>query len=233
LRVLVYISEEGFYVNNNPLLYTDPSGNWIETAFDLLSLGMTLNDIRNEGMTGMNALMLVTDVVSVVLPIVPAGVSHALRAAKIANKLANTADMAADTIKTVDKVSDTAKNIFKNDVDEIYNDAVKNADSPLAVLGTTRDKYDKIAAGWGSTHLYTNKYDDFVSKYGAGAFWDYVNKPYVQKEIINKKKNVMFTTSIDVVKERLQKSSSTYKEYEMLLKAGYLRKGKNVMFAPR
>lgn len=102
------------YVNNNPLLYTDPSGNWIETAFDLISLGMTLNDIRNEGMTGMNALMLVTDVVSVVLPIVPAGVSHALRAAKIASKLANTADAAADTIKTVDKVADAAKNVAKN-----------------------------------------------------------------------------------------------------------------------
>lgn len=54
----------------------------------------------------MNAISLVTDVASVVLPIVPAGVSHAIRAAKIANKLANTADMAADTIKAVNKVDD-------------------------------------------------------------------------------------------------------------------------------
>ncbi|HXF85137.1 MAG TPA: RHS repeat-associated core domain-containing protein, partial [Anaerolineales bacterium] len=73
------------YANNNPLYYTDPSGHWAETVFDVISLGMTINDIRNEGWTVMNTISLVTDVASIVIPFVPAGVSHALRAAKLAN----------------------------------------------------------------------------------------------------------------------------------------------------
>lgn len=100
------------YVSNNPVFYTDPSGQFIEVAFDLLSLAMTINDIRNEGFTVMNTISLVTDVAAVVLPIVPAGVSHAMRAAKTAAKLANTADAVGDTIKTVDKATDAARTLY-------------------------------------------------------------------------------------------------------------------------
>ena len=129
------------YVNNNPLLYTDPSGRWIETAFDLLSLGMTLNDIRNEGFTTMNAISLVTDVVSVVLPIVPAGVSHAIRAAKYASKLANAADTAADTIKTVDKVMDASNKL--SDYAKMVGDVCSfSADTQVS----TQDGSENISA---------------------------------------------------------------------------------------
>jgi hypothetical protein len=71
-------------------------------------------------------------VASVVLPIVPAGVSHALRAAKYANKAINAVDTAADTIKAVDKVADTAKAIDNAaDAGKAVNnlaDATKTAD---------------------------------------------------------------------------------------------------------
>ncbi len=39
------------YVHNNPLKYTDPTGHWVETAIDIISLGLTINDIRREGFT--------------------------------------------------------------------------------------------------------------------------------------------------------------------------------------
>jgi pyocin large subunit-like protein len=39
------------YANNNPVRYNDPTGHWVETAFDVVALGFTINDIRNEGFT--------------------------------------------------------------------------------------------------------------------------------------------------------------------------------------
>lgn len=85
------------------MYYTDPNGHWAETVFDAISLGMTINDIRNEGWTVMNTISLVTDVASIVIPFVPAGVSHALRAAKLANKAVNAVDTAEDTTKILYK----------------------------------------------------------------------------------------------------------------------------------
>jgi hypothetical protein len=189
---LVYISEEGFYVNNNPMLYTDPSGNWIETAFDLISLGMTLNDIRNEGMTGMNALMLVTDVVSVVLPIVPAGVSHALRAAKIASKLANTADAAADTIKAVESAKnlvqygDKAKDA-KKWIRNVLDVSVHNADSSHVVLGSYPEyvnyaqKAKTVKPNQG--HTYFNMPDPVWNVFKKGDAWKSVNKQFILDQV--------------------------------------------------
>src|SRR5687768_4747847 len=104
-------------------------------AFDLLSLAMTINDIRNEGFTVMNTISLVTDVASVALPIVPAGVSHALRAAKTAAKLANTADAVGDTIKTVDKVVDTAKSVIKK-----ADDVLGSAKKPIIIIGENMEQ---------------------------------------------------------------------------------------------
>jgi hypothetical protein len=101
------------YARFNPVKYTDPTGHWVETAFDVISLGMTINDIRNEGFTVMNTVSLVTDVASVVLPI-PAVASHAARAAKYA-------DAAITAAKTVDKVDDLADIVkHSDDVDIVY-----------------------------------------------------------------------------------------------------------------
>jgi RHS repeat-associated protein len=95
------------YAYNNPLRYTDPSGYWVETAFDIVSLGLTLNDIRNEGFTFWNTVSLATDVASLVLPVVPAGVSHAIRAVKWANRAIN----AVDTAHDVANIANTAIDI--------------------------------------------------------------------------------------------------------------------------
>jgi len=97
------------YVLNNPLKYRDPTGHWVESAFDVISLGLTLNDIRNEGFTFWNAVSLVTDVASVALPIVPAGASHVIRAGKLANKAVNAADSVSDAGKLVNS-ADAAAN---------------------------------------------------------------------------------------------------------------------------
>ncbi|MCI0558151.1 MAG: RHS repeat-associated core domain-containing protein, partial [Nitrososphaera sp.] len=120
------------YVNNNPIQFTDSSGQWIETAFDIFSLGMTINDIRNEGFTVMNTISLVTDVAAVILPVVPAGVSHMLRAGKYASKATNMVDTASDSAKLINKAGDWIKNITKkadDDLVTLYHGSIDNATS--------------------------------------------------------------------------------------------------------
>jgi len=109
------------YALNNPVRYRDPSGHWVETAFDIISLGMTLNDIRNEGFTFWNTVSLATDVASIVLPMVPAGASHAIRAAKWANKAINAVDTVHDVANVADAAIDAAKavNAVDNAADAI------------------------------------------------------------------------------------------------------------------
>jgi RHS repeat-associated protein len=94
------------YSVNNPVKYTDPSGHWVETAFDVISLGMTINDIRNEGFTFWNTVSLVTDIASIILPAVPAGASHVIRAFKYGNKVINAADTVGDVTKIITKADD-------------------------------------------------------------------------------------------------------------------------------
>lgn len=85
---------------------------------------MTINDIRNEGLTFWNAISLVTDVASVVLPIVPAGASHAIRAAKYA-------DAALTTARALDNVDELA------DSRELLYRSMKMADDGLPQVGKT------------------------------------------------------------------------------------------------
>jgi RHS repeat-associated protein len=115
------------YANNNPVRYNDPSGHWIETAFDVVSLGFTINDIRNEGFTFWNIVSLVTDVASVILPVVPSGLSHAIRAGKAADKVVDSIDNAADIYKVADNLRDTIT--ATSHADEVL-------DSSRAVVGT-------------------------------------------------------------------------------------------------
>ncbi len=115
------------YVLNNPLRYTDPTGHWVESAFDVISLGLTLNDIRNEGFTFWNAVSLATDMASVALPIVPAGASHVIRAGKLANKAVNTVDTAADAARMINRAADSTAGLrrFTSAGTEIVPDVLK------------------------------------------------------------------------------------------------------------
>jgi RHS repeat-associated protein/uncharacterized repeat protein (TIGR01451 family) len=138
------------YTLNNPLKYNDPTGHWVETAFDVLSLGMTINDIRREGLTFWNAVSLVTDVASVALPIVPAGASHAIRAGKLASKAINAADTAADAAKLLnaaDTAGDTAKLVNSAD------DVARAASKPPIVIGENMRRVKQYAAETGG-HAY-------------------------------------------------------------------------------
>jgi RHS repeat-associated protein len=200
------------YTENNPIKYIDPTGHWVETAFDVISLGMTINDIKNEGFTFWNTVSLVTDVASIVLPAVPAGASHLIRAAKYADKATDTKN-AVQALSKLDELGD------------VYKVAVHNAKSKVAVLGSWIENsalsYERIGEKFKSTYMYLDNYDEFIKKYGRDAFRDYINIPFVQKEVIDKKKTVLFTTPIDEILKLREKDSLLRVEYNLLVKAGY------------
>jgi hypothetical protein len=60
----------------------------------------------------------------------------------------------------------------------------------------------------------------------------YINIPFVQKEAIDKKKTVLFTTPIDEIKKLDVDKSLLRLEYQMLLDAGY-KTVNNRMMIPR
>jgi RHS repeat-associated protein len=113
------------YVNNNPLKYTDPSGHWLETAWDILNIAWDLYEVRRDPSL-LNIGALVVDVGAAVLPFVPAGVGMVVRGGKAAKaavevvshadevvdagrvvaEVASHADEAADALKAVENVAE-------------------------------------------------------------------------------------------------------------------------------
>jgi RHS repeat-associated protein len=162
------------YVNNNPIQFTDSTGQWVETAFDVISLGMTINDIRNEGWTVMNTVSLVTDVASIIIPVVPAGVSHALRAAKYANKAVNAVDTTLDAARLVDKASSSASALDKlKEMSKIVGDLCSFSEDTLVATkeGTTSISAIEV----GDYVLAWNEADGRFGYYAVTATWSHAD----------------------------------------------------------
>lgn len=70
------------YVTNNPLQYTDPTGHWLETAWDIANILWDIQEIRQNPRSLWNWGALVVDVGAAVLPFVPAGVGMVARGGK-------------------------------------------------------------------------------------------------------------------------------------------------------
>ncbi|MDZ7296246.1 MAG: RHS repeat-associated core domain-containing protein, partial [candidate division KSB1 bacterium] len=85
------------YALNNPVRYRDPSGHWIETAWDVANIAWDLYEVQQDPSL-LNVGALVVDVGAAVLPFVPAGaglVARGGKAAKVAAGVATHADDAA------------------------------------------------------------------------------------------------------------------------------------------
>jgi RHS repeat-associated protein len=98
------------YVYNNPLCYTDPSGHWLETAWDILNIAWDIYEVRRDPSL-LNIGALVVDVGAAVLPFVPAGVGMVVRggkAAKAGIELATHVDEAADVGRIVAEAASRA-----------------------------------------------------------------------------------------------------------------------------
>ena len=87
------------YCMNNPIMYADPSGHWIETVFDLFSLGASVVEVVINPANPWAWAGLVGDAVDL-LPFV-AGVGEGIRATKMVKYTDDVIDASYDTIKFV------------------------------------------------------------------------------------------------------------------------------------
>jgi RHS repeat-associated protein len=132
------------YSINNPIKYTDPSGHFIETLFDVAMILVDVADIAKNGLNVSNGAALVLDVAAVIIPGVPAVAGLTIKAAKAANAVDNAMD-AAKLVNKVDNVADTAKTIEKaNIIDDLASgtsqsktiaNAMLNGDIGVNILG--------------------------------------------------------------------------------------------------
>lgn len=104
------------YCHNNPILGIDPTGHFLDTLFDVVSLAV---DVVSFAMnpTPMGAVDILCDVVGLVTPGLPsAGLKAGVKAV----------GAAADAIKAADKVNDVKKAV---EVADDVHDAAKAVDN--------------------------------------------------------------------------------------------------------
>jgi RHS repeat-associated protein len=97
------------YVRFNPLKYTDPSGHWLETVWDIANIVWDIHEIRQDPGNLWNWGALVVDVGAALLPVVPAGagmVVHGGKAAKAAVEAASHADEAVDAARMAGRLGE-------------------------------------------------------------------------------------------------------------------------------
>ena len=98
------------YCGNNPVMSIDPSGHWVDTIFDLFSLGISIIEVVINPYDPLNWAGLVGDALDLI-PFVT-GVGETVKGVKVVAKGVDLADDAYDTVKfvkavdTVDSFSD-------------------------------------------------------------------------------------------------------------------------------
>ena len=112
------------YCSNSPIVYKDSNGNFIDTIFDVISLGLSVAEVIANPADPLAWIGLVGDAVDLI-PFV-SGVGEAVRIVKIADNVIDAADTVHDITKAVDNVSDAAKAV-DNTIDTYK--ALKKADS--------------------------------------------------------------------------------------------------------
>ncbi|MCL4822217.1 MAG: hypothetical protein KJ067_24075 [Vicinamibacteria bacterium] len=96
------------WAHNRPTYYVDPTGNVVETAWDVFSLGLGLKSLRDSLSEGriadaaLDTLGIVADTAAVIVPGVPGGVGAALRGARGGKKL-------VDTLQAVDAAANATQ----------------------------------------------------------------------------------------------------------------------------
>ena len=101
------------YVRNSPTNAIDPTGKWLETAFDVAMAGISIKQAWSNPSFG-NVAGAVLDVAAVVIPVVPAVGGRAIDAAQAgarvvdAAQAANKVDSAADTARAAGNAGDAS-----------------------------------------------------------------------------------------------------------------------------
>ena len=98
------------YANNNPIKYTDPDGNFVETAWDALSLSAGIysfvKNVKNGDVAGaiIDGAGIIADAAAVALPFIPGGAGTAIKAVRATKA-------AAEVVTGIGQVYSGATNI--------------------------------------------------------------------------------------------------------------------------
>lgn len=127
------------YAHGNPTYYTDPTGNYVESAIDLASLGVGIwsfgDNIENGnwGSAAIDAFGIAVDTLALATPLVPGGAGIVLKAIRAADRVNDSYDMvqaANRAVGLVDKANDvigTARRI------EAVADVAQKADMVINI----------------------------------------------------------------------------------------------------
>jgi RHS repeat-associated protein len=95
------------YTHNNPNKYTDPTGHWIESAWDAFSLGLGIYSFQDNIRQGnylaaaVDAVGIVADTAALILPIVPGGVGAGIKAYRAVDKVVTVVQTMDRTVNTI------------------------------------------------------------------------------------------------------------------------------------
>lgn len=96
------------YVDNNPLVNNDPTGNYVEAAWDVFNLGLGIYSLQDNlrsgsyGWAALDAVGLVYDGIATAVPFLPAGVSAGMQSLRVGNSVADSMAIAHDVAITAD-----------------------------------------------------------------------------------------------------------------------------------
>jgi RHS repeat-associated protein len=105
------------YANGNPITNMDPSGNVVETIWDVANLGMGVTSLGsnlwdgNYGWAALDAAGLVYDGVATGVPFLPAGASAGFKAARAGNSVVHSVNAGVDVARVSNNVHDAARAI--------------------------------------------------------------------------------------------------------------------------
>lgn len=105
------------YAGGNPISFIDPSGNVVETAWDVANVGLgaySLQDNVRKGSWGwavLDAVGLAYDGAATLVPFLPAGASAAMKAGRAGNSAVNSVQVGLDIAKVADATHNAAKGV--------------------------------------------------------------------------------------------------------------------------
>jgi RHS repeat-associated protein len=109
------------YTNNNPLRYTDPTGHWLESAWDAFNVGLGIASFvdnlsqGNYGWAAVDAVGVVVDAAALITPIVPGGVGSLIKGVRGVDAVVdvvqavNRVENVADAAQSVSRLSEVAE----------------------------------------------------------------------------------------------------------------------------
>lgn len=155
------------YVINNPLIYVDPSGHFVETIVDIASFAYDAYEFVKDP-SWSNAGYVALDVASAAIPFVPSGSSAIRATSKVASKADDVSDAVSSAVKGGDEAlvvrggESSSENLLKNQAKDSRGHISCNTGcSDLDVLATsptpfqngkisvtTIDDIKKLGPGW-------------------------------------------------------------------------------------